>query len=77
MTLVAEVAHAGKEHGHVFFVGGLDHLLIPYGSTRFHYGRNPCSGGGINRVTFKRNGQVSNLAQARTNIFYYALNGEV
>jgi hypothetical protein len=38
--LMPEMAHAGKDHGHVVLIGSVNHLCIPYGSAGMNYGNS-------------------------------------
>lgn len=50
ILLMLEVAHAGEEHGHAMFVGGLDGFLVPDGAAGLDDGGDAGSGRGVNRV---------------------------
>jgi hypothetical protein len=45
-----EVAHAREDHGHVVFIGGIDHLCIPYGPAGMNYCHRSCVEGLIQAI---------------------------
>ena len=46
-----EMAHTGKDHGHIVFVGCSDDFFIAHGATGLDYRTNPCLVRGIDAVT--------------------------
>jgi hypothetical protein len=44
---MSEMAHPGQDHGHLMFVGSLDHFLIADRSTGLNDGRDAGRRGGI------------------------------
>ena len=55
-ALMAEVAHAGHDHGEAFFIGGIYHLLVAHGAARLNDGGGAGFGSGEKAVGKREKG---------------------